>query len=304
MSLSTDVPAEVQAYLAAVRATLSDLPAAERDDLLAEVELSLCEAAGESGSIGARLGSPQEFAAELRSAAGLHEPPEAAPRVTIQHAIARLASHPSMGAAGRVATDLASVWWVGRAYVVVAALAALTNSGWSTRFPAVPRFGSAQAGVAGILVAVVASIAVGLRLRTAGPRLRSVAVAANLVCVALMLPVASHLDKGSLPPTSVIAVAEPFSVPGLANNGAPVQNIYPYSTGGQLLHDVLLYDGAGNPINIGGNVPDPNRRVLTTSANTSVFNSFPIRYFEPGTVHVAHPNAGPAVTTPSILPPP
>jgi hypothetical protein len=74
-----------------------------------------------------------------------------------------------------------------------------------------------------------------------------------------------------------------------------VRNIYPYSLDGKLLHDVLLYDGAGAPIEIGAQFKDPNRRVLTTSSGASIFSSFPIRYYEPGTTLVAHPNASPTL---------
>jgi uncharacterized membrane protein len=299
-----DSPAAVEAYLAAVRATLSDLPPAERDDLLAEVESSLREAAGDTGSIGARLGSPEEFAAELRAAAGLHESRDANPSARIKQRIERIVSHPYLATSRRVALELAPVWWVARAYVVVAGIAVFAGSGWSTRYPAIPRLGTAHWGVAAILVAVVGSVALGLRARGADGGLRRAVIAANVLCLALAFPAAGRLGDSALQSPTYVAISEPFAQPGLAYNGAPVQNIYPYTLGGKLLHDVLLYDGAGNPIDIGGAVPDPKRRVLTTSANTSVFNSFPIRYYEPGTVHVAHPNAGPPVRTPSILPAP
>src|SRR5205085_7569518 len=76
---TTAVPSEVTEYLAAVRAALDDLPATERDDLLAEVEPSLLYAASETGgNVAARLGPAEDFAAELRAAAGLQLPPSAA----------------------------------------------------------------------------------------------------------------------------------------------------------------------------------------------------------------------------------
>jgi hypothetical protein len=120
----------------------------------------------------------------------------------------------------------------------------------------------------------------------------------------LALPVAAHLSNNPLEAPTYIAIPTPFVQPGLMYNGAPVQNIYPYSLDGKLLHDVLLYDGAGNPIEIGRGVTDPNRRVLLTRSNLFIFNAFPIRYYESGTVHVAHPNAGPPVKTPTVLPAP
>jgi len=78
VSATTGLPPEVSHYLAAVREALDDLPSTERDDLLVEVEPSLLDAASESGgNVSARLGPPEEFAAELRAAAGLHVLPRA-----------------------------------------------------------------------------------------------------------------------------------------------------------------------------------------------------------------------------------
>ena len=49
---------------------------------------------------------------------------------------------------------------------------------------------------------------------------------------------------------------------------------------------------------------DPNRRLLVTAGGHQIFNSFPIRYFEPGTTTVADPHAGPSVAAPELLTPP
>jgi hypothetical protein len=299
MSSTTDARPEVATYMSAVRETLSDLPAAERDDLLAEVESSLQDAADEGGRLAARLGSPQEFALELRVAAGLHEPPRSVRRAQFTAAVRVVAEDPRVARVARVAVQLAPIWWLARAYAVVAGIAAITHSGWSTRFPAVPRFGNAYVGVAAIALVAVASIALGLRRRRGGPVL-----ALNLACLVLALPVVGHLGNGSLPPPMIVTVSQPYATPGLALDGQPVQNIYPYSLDGKMLHDVLLYDAAGNPVNIGGGFVDPNRRILRTKTNKQLFNSFPIRYYDPGTVRVSHPNAGPAVTTPAVLPAP
>ena len=82
MTTASGSSAEIEAYLAAVRASLSDIAEDERADLLAEVEASLVEAAGEGDRPIASLGPPEEFAAELRASAGLGEPTgaPAAPR--------------------------------------------------------------------------------------------------------------------------------------------------------------------------------------------------------------------------------
>jgi hypothetical protein len=301
------VPPEVAAYLASLHDALDDLPTAERDDLLAEIEDSLLEAA-EDGPIAARLGPPDAFAAELRTAAGLHpraatEAPRRLP--AWRDLTTRLGNDPRARAAGRVARELAPAWWLVRGYLAVAAVALLLGSGWSVNHPAMPQlFGSTEGGLLVIALATAASLWLGLRARRARGALRHTVVALNVLLVVSLAPLAHHLNQPR--PTQFVYVSEPAApVPGLANSGSRVLNIYPYSRDGHLLHDVLLYDAFGNPIEIGRNgVADPNRRFLRTPSGAVLFNSFPIRYYEPGTTQVARPNAGPVVQVPSIATPP
>ena len=42
---------------------------------------------------------------------------------------------------------------------------------------------------------------------------------------------------------------------------------------------------------------------LRTATGEAVLNSFPVRYFEPGTRRVANPVAGPQVTPPDVVTP-
>ena len=69
---------------------------------------------------------------------------------------------------------------------------------------------------------------------------------------------------------------------------------------------MLLYDAQdGKPMNVGGpNTVDPNRRVLVTTGGARLYNTFPIRYYDPGTKRVRHPNAGTPVRPPRLLTPP
>ena len=93
--------------------------------------------------------------------------------------------------------------------------------------------------------------------------------------------------------------------PGLQLDGRQVQNIYPYSRAGKLLHDVLLYDDTGRPLSLGLG-PDPWRRVVRGVGDRPLANAFPIRYFEEkrGRRQVAHPDASPRVHVPKIVTPP
>jgi hypothetical protein len=310
-----EVPSDVAEYLAVVRNALADLPADERDDLLAEVEASLLEAAGDSSApVAAKLGPPEEFAAELRSAAGLHEAasqPTAPPPLLAE--IRRwLSTNARVQALRRVAGDLAPIWWVARGYLAVALAAVLTDAAWSTTNHAVPRLNlvgaspSGELGLFAIVAAAAISVWIGLRTRGRTSRFSPLLVALNVVLVVAAVPVARAIDAAQKAETrqlvaSAYASQKVAPVEGVAYNGVPIQNIYPYSLDGKLLHDVLLYDGAGRPLAIGG--VDSNRRIVVVNGWDKLLNAFPIRYYEPGTRHVAHPNAGPPIRKPGVLAP-
>ena len=297
MTTPTAVPPEVTEYLAAVRAALDDLPATERDDLLAEVEPSLLDAASETGgNVSVRLGPAEDFAAELRTAAGLQAParwPAREPRLLVK--ARRLARDPRVHELGR----LAPIWWVVRAYLLVAALALAAGASWSLRYVFVPHLDTAWLGILAIAAAVVLSIWIGLRTRRAKP----LVVLGNLVLLGLAIPVLSHF-RHHQPPVQVVTLAMFEPTHGLTLNGVPVGNIYPFNRKGRLLHDVLLYTGSGAPLDAPGAAIDPQRRVLRTTSGKQVLNAYPIRYFDPGTGQVAHPGAAPHVRIPRIATPP
>jgi HAAS domain-containing protein len=294
---TTAVPPEVSEYLAAVRAALDDLPATERDDLLAEVEPSLLDAASETGgNVSARLGPAEDFAAELRTAAGLQVPPRrTAPEPRLLVAARRLARDPRM----RELRRLAPIWWVVRAYLLVAAIALAAGASWSLRYVFIPHLSTAWLGLVAIAAAIALSIWIGLRT----PRAMPVVVLGNVVLLGLAIPVLAHFRHRQLP-VQVVTVPIYQPTQGLTLDGAPVTNIYPFSRQRRLLHDVLLYTGSGAPLDIPGAAIDPQRRVLRTTSGKEVLNAYPIRYFDPGTGQVAHPGAAPRITIPRIATPP
>ncbi len=67
---------EIRDYVARVRRALDDLRADDVDELTSGMEADLAEIRSEAGSLVARLGEPETYAAELRAAAGL--PPRSA----------------------------------------------------------------------------------------------------------------------------------------------------------------------------------------------------------------------------------
>jgi hypothetical protein len=304
MNGAPTAPDDVGRYIGAVRDALADLPADERDDLLLEVEASIADAAGESDApVAARLGPPEEFAAELREAAGFHvasSAQRAEPGRLRSHA-RRVARHPVWRRILSLARDLAPIWWVARGYAAVGILAVWLGAGWAERYPFVPRVnGSAALGVALVALGVAASVAVGLFMRRRGIRSR-LAVVANLALVAALPAVLVEVDNATWERPQAVRIVE-VPTDGLALDGVPITNVYPYGRNGQLLHDVLLYDQFGTPIEVlGDRNVDPNRRFVRGKNGTVLLNVFPIRYFQPGTQRVANPDAGPAVNVPVVV---
>ena len=174
MSTTTGLPPNVAEYLDALRAELSDLAPEERDDLLSEVEPSLLDAAAdEDEPIAARLGPAADFAADLRTSAGLPPKPRATTpphRTGLRATLRALAAQPAVTRSASVLRELAPVWWIARAYVAISALAIVTGDSPTdvaefSRYAEVPRLGSPALGLVVLGLATVASIAAGIAAR-------------------------------------------------------------------------------------------------------------------------------------------
>jgi HAAS len=238
---------DVRAYVAAVRAWLADLPADEVEDLTAGMEADLAERAAESGgTLGALLGEPEAYAAELRSAAGL--PPRSAsvvadaapPREPWTDRLAReghelVARQPWL-------RELRPTWWLVRGAVAGWVVASVLGTG---RVLALPLIGAAL------------SLWLGLVLRRreplgAGPRFSL--GAGNALAVLLLLPMLAFYTSGSSGYDDS-AVADPGYPPTVVANGEPVENLYAYDAAGNRLDGVRLYDQNGRPLTVGLDAP-------------------------------------------------
>lgn len=287
-------PPDVLEYLQAVRATLDDLPPEERDELMVDVETALLEAAEESvRPLALRLGPPQDFAADLRAAAGLQARPDATPApatTRLRDLIVAAREHPQIVAARRAAGELAPLWWVARGIVAFVALAIALGARTSIAYPWMPVVGGRQTTIAALGLLVAASLALGLRRPARGAR---VLLGLNLALLLAVVPVALYLGSRPQPLVAPVVITVDAPAQDLTLGGQPIHNLYPYTRDGHRLHDVLLFDDLGRPVNVGASElgSDPNRRVLTTRTGRPALNSFPILYFDPGSRVVAHPNA-------------
>jgi hypothetical protein len=290
---------DVRAYLDAVRAELADLPAEEREDLLADVEASLVDS-GDPPQL-----APAAFAAELREAAGL-EPtsPAMPPGASLLDSLRAWTSSDRAAALRSTARELEPIWWLVRGYVAAAAVALLAGWGWPLGTGTRSYTLSIETSALVLVLAVVVSVWLGLRSRRGAIGLPRVRRALNLALAVATLPVAVHSLNEFNDRAYADVVVETETVPGLALDGRQLTNLYPYSRDGRLLHDVLLYDDRGLPVPIMIGFDDPLRRVLERADGRQIRNSYPIRYYEPGTRQVARPNLAPRVSLPEIVTPP
>ena len=246
--------ADVEAYAARVRSALAGLPAADRDDLLADLEDHLAEVAAE-GPLDELLGSPEAYAAELRSSAGL--PPGGGPR-----RFQSLTDQPWLRSTVDFLPELRPGWWVLRGVLVAWIVSLWLGAGLPLVF------------VLSVLL-VPASVILGRR-SVADPRLRWAGIAASVAAVAALLlfsAVVSYSNSG-------IGVEQPYPIqdPGGLDG---VSNLYPYDKDGRPLTDVQLFDQDGNPVELraeldrAGNVVT---RIPRTAADGLVVgNVFPQR---------------------------
>lgn len=291
----TGIDQAVENYLASVRAELADLPPAELGEILDDIGPHVAEVAGElegddpAAALRERLGPPEQYAAELRAAAG-YPPRAVAPPVTTRSALspARLGLWLLAGAclvmlpAGGVLQPDAmfvllllagagagvSLLVVTRSPGGVAAVGELPEVGWLRgRNPGgtveeyarlfQPGWWLVRAGLA---AAAIAWFAAG-----GTSALVILLLAVPLAVGSVWLGRRSQADRRWLwvvLPLNVFAVmlglallerGGPYQYGGsqvVYQDVRPYSNIYPYDSTGRPLSGVFLYDQNGQPITV------------------------------------------------------
>lgn len=297
---------QVAAYAAAVRAALADVPEADREVLLADLEDHLTEVAAETGPpagadptgvttaaeaaeaagagsaapagerLIARLGPPDTYAAELRAAYGMDAPGRSKRSFNDLAGLLSPRGRAVLGRIGPVLLEFRQTWWLLRGYLLTALIWRVVHNGW----------GVVPSGIfdLALLVAVVAgSVALGMRARDgrlpSGRPVRVLLTLGNAAMVLLLfsLPAQAGIDLVTNAAFEPAVYAEPGRVPVEAGQGmADVVNIYPYSRDGKPLDGVLLYDQNGTPITLPyeqqGLVPD-----ISCDAPPPIANAYPLR---------------------------
>lgn len=245
---------DVAAYAAAVRAALAPQPDAERENLLEDLESHLEEVAGESDQpLQERLGKPEDYAAELRSAygAGSNGLSKGTRRLFRDRAWAVVKAALGTQAYRELRSllpELRPGWWVLRAYLGVLFLAFVFRDGGNLRPIPNPFSSRGLLQIVATLVAIVISVRLGRRGMPVKRGWRLAAVATNVVIAVLALPVLVSMGTGSSYVYSYDAGSDPYFSSVSAGYYPGFTNIYPYSRDGKPLTDVLLYDQDGRPV--------------------------------------------------------
>ena len=165
--MNTTAQDDITGYVDAVRAALADLPAATRDELIEDLPEHLAEVKADgAGSLIDRLGTPEAYAAELRSTAGFvggfPDPPDGPDRLAElrdtalrQLRTADVKVGPLLGyaRASEFLALLRPAWWLLRGYLAAMVVAwALDDSGQPQGL--LPRIGGSEV-VAGLMLAGV-----------------------------------------------------------------------------------------------------------------------------------------------------
>jgi hypothetical protein len=281
--------AAAQDYLAAVERELADLPVDDRSELLDDLAMHL-SALGEEADdrpLTARLGSPTDYAAELRAAAGLPArsvASDAGRRVQVLAAAHRLGDSRAVREVLAFLPQLRPAWWVLRGYLVVL-VPRLWHIDGTRDFPVPALLGSHLVGGAAVALAVVISVMIGRRRL---PRLGTLAVVALdlavlLGAVNLLHDAQWRSDRHQLVYVAASGGNRFVDSPLITEAHGPVTNILPFTADGKPLSGVLLFDQDGRPLVTGQQhwFADRCRRVLTpprAADGTPIAFSYPKQY--------------------------
>jgi hypothetical protein len=232
------------AYLTAVGAALAGVPDSDRLELLDDLSEHLGELAHESDAgLIARLGPPEQYAAELIASAGIETAANSGGRrhelVERLRAKAAQFETPAIQKLRAFALELRPGWWVARGWLVVAALAARSGLQEALWLPNVTSNGFEN------FVLLAGAIAVSVWAGR-GPKWTAwIATAIGIVALISVTTADRSVfyqvyDDGYTSSPGVL----------IDPQGQPITNVFPYDASGKPIR-AFLFTQDGNPLDVG-----------------------------------------------------
>jgi uncharacterized membrane protein len=307
--------ADVARYAAAVRAALAPLPDSERESLLEDLEDHLAEVASESDvPLRERLGKPEDYAAELRSAyVGAESTTRRRLfRDTLRALISSVIGTKAYREMRVLLPELRPGWWILRAYLAVLVLTFLFSTGQNLRPIPNPFSSGGLLQILATLIAIAISVRLGRRGRPRSIGWRGAALVANIAIALFALPVLVSMSTNhgyaiAEPPHQYFRAVEA----GYYATGS-FTNVYPYTSDGRPLKDILLYDQNGRPLAIAPlKYPDVITDYPVGTDGRPIINEYPLKQRRPDGLPIPPPrvalppsSAAPATTSPTPAPTP
>jgi hypothetical protein len=274
---SNDQASDVASYAAAVRAALSDLPRDQSEVLLEDLEDHLREIAEEAGGpLAERLGSPEQYANELRAAYGAAQGNRRRQDTLLRdlQAVRAWVSQSTWFRQVRAfLPELRPAWWVLRAYLAVLVLTAALSPGYDLGPIPNPttRHGLAEIFATG--VAIWLSVRIGRRNRPLPQPARVLVASGNVLIAFVGVAILANMAMFAYP-TMIGAASPEQQTLATAFAAGQVTNIYPYSQDGKPLTNVLLYDQDGRPISVPQGEPQTSYPI--GADGKAITNAYPL----------------------------
>jgi hypothetical protein len=293
---SNDQAGDVAAYAASVRVALSDLPPDQAEVLLEDLEDHLREVAAEAGGpLSERLGSPEQYAQELRSAYGTTRPGGKQQDGALRD-LRRLIDWVTMSAWYRqfraFLPELRPAWWVLRAYLVVLVITAAFSRNYNLRPIPNPFSSRGLLEIIAAAIAIVLSVRLGRRNRPLARGGRLLAIGGNVLIALVALPVLASMGTFRYMAVESGGSGQPVQGQPLYMPNGEVTNLYPYSRDGKPLTDVLIYDQEGRPVTVSQKLPDLSTEYPSGTDGQPITNAYPLHQRHFSGDPVAAPRVG------------
>src|SRR5437764_731899 len=297
---SNDQADDVATYAASVRAALSNLPTDQAEVLLEDLEDHLREVAAEAeGPLAERLGPPEQYAQELRSAYGAAHAGgrrQAAALHDLRRAVGWVTASAWYRQVRAFLPELRPAWWVLRAYLLVLVITVAFSPSYNIRPIPNPFSSRGLLEIIAMAIAIVVLVRLGRRNRPLAKSGRMLAVAANVLIALIAVPALASM--GTFHPfTMVESGGSGQTIQGqqLYTPSGVVTNIYPYSRDGKPLTDVLLYDQDGRALTLDSKTGDATTDFPVRDNSQQITNAYPL--------HQRHLSGDPVAAPRVALPP-